>query len=208
MRVAILGVLSLVAVEASADSSLPPQKGFWNVLVKAEHKWTLRRRDPEPGAPAPTIVVETYDARKIGAADVARLRWTHVRGKKQRVDIGNSADGRYTQLAVTPSGLYLLTADMDDAKIAEALKRRPSRSDPPKPYKASNANDGRFLKIVGNGGESVVCMGQGPVEPEEGCVQDPDECYGEVCFSAAKGPVSLTGNWSPDRGEYAQPGYE
>lgn len=163
-------------------------KGFWRVLVKPNAKWVLRETiDDAAGKPSTnTITVETYDVRKVAAADVARLRWTLKDGENIS-DIG----GQYTQLAVTPAGLYILTAEMDDAKIATRLKDIPSRSDPPKAYVGTKQNHGRYLRVEDTGN---VCMGEG-AEPGAGDCED--VCEGYVCISPTDGIVGLFGNWAP-----------
>lgn len=172
-----------------------PYRGFWQVLVAAKKKWTLNASKDTTGEYARArLVVETYDVRKVGDADVARLRWTLFWGagkKQEKRDVGNSAEGRYTQLAVTRDGLYVLSHDMDDDKIKEALKKKPSRSDPPKEYKGTKQNDGRFLRFDGT---TIACMG---FEPLPGAGDCPDLCEGEVCFSRDDGVVSVDGKWSP-----------
>jgi hypothetical protein len=106
--------------------------------VTPKAKWVLH--DFEEGQDD-SVPVETYDVRKVGAADVARLRWRNG-------DEDISEGGGYpSQVAVTEAGLYLLQASQDDAAVAEALKKKPSRSDPPKPYKGTKLNGGRYLRI-------------------------------------------------------------
>jgi hypothetical protein len=196
----LLVFLVATSVHAQKPSPSPAPRGFWKVLVTPKAKWTLVDTIGEKKSPG-RIVVETYDVRKVGAADVARLRWTRIWGpaKDDREDYGSSGEGRYTQVAVTPAGLYILSADMDDAKIAEALKRKPSRSDPPKAYKSSKQNEGRYLRVEG---DDLVCMGYEPLPGAPDCA---DTCEGEACYSSTRGPVKLSGTWAPDMGIYAQP---
>lgn len=199
-------VFLLLCAAASASAQPKPSpapKGFWKVLVTPGARWTLVDTIDKSKKPA-KIIVETYDVRKVGAADVARLRWTRVwgPGTSDREDYGDSDSGRYTQVAITAAGLYILSADMDDAKIVEALKKKPSRSDPPKPYKGTKQNNGRYLHLDG---DDLVCMGY---EPLPGAPDCEDTCFGEACFSSKNGPVKLAGTWAPDMGIYAQPGYQ
>jgi hypothetical protein len=189
--VVVLGVIAGGAVRAEKKA---PAKGFWNVLVKAGSKWVLHETI---GDKSSTITVETYDVRQVAGADVARLRWTLGSGRDKR-DVGDSAAGRFTQLAVTPRGLYLMDADMDDAKVTAALAKPPSRSDPPKAYKGTKQNHGRYLFIDD---ENTVCMGEGP-EPGDG--DCPDTCDGTLCISRTAGVVKLMGNWAPGVTIYAQ----
>lgn len=172
-----------------------PGRGFWRVLVKPGAKWMLRDTIAEQSHETPrTLTVETYDVRKIGKADVARVRWTLSTvggGDPDPEALRDTQAGAITQFAVTDEGLYTLWAGMDDAKVAEALKGKPSRSDPPKPYEATKLNEGRYLTVADDG---TVCMGQGP-KPGAGPCED--TCDGQVCISATKGIVELSGNWSP-----------
>ena len=192
-------VACTVAFVAHADADTkkrvkPPEtktaaaKGFWKVLVKPNAKWVLRETAGEAAGKnnANTITVETYDVRKVAGADVARLRWT-LNGGEDMSGIG----GQYTQLGVTSAGLYILTAEMDDAKIATRLKDKPSRSDPPKAYMGTKQNHGRYLRVEDNGN---VCMGEG-AEPGAGACED--VCEGYLCISPTDGIVGLFGNWAP-----------
>jgi hypothetical protein len=202
----LFAVLLIASSSVRADEPKPAaaaaNKGFWRVLVKPNAKWILRDKIGDKGKNADTITVETYDVRKVGAADVARLRWTLKSGKDSR-EVGSSDEGRYTQVAVTDAGLYILSADMDDAQIAEALKKKPSRSDPPKPYKGSKQNEGRYLETSTGVKGALVCMGYAPITDHE-CE---DTCFGEVCISPTAGVVKLGGNWAPGVGIFAQDGY-
>lgn len=182
----------------AAKTEPQPGKGFWKVLVQPHAKWTLymfgeiepaRDSDHHP----PPITIETYDVRKVGDADVARLRWRQ--GDSTESALAFTHAPRLDQFAVTPAGLYLLNADMDDAQIAEALQGKPSRSDPPKPYKGTKLNEGRYLEIR----DGMVCLGQGPTPDAPDCE---DTCDGDVCISATDGIVRLEGNWAPDMFDY------
>ena len=131
-------------------------------------------------------------------ADVARLRWTMVSGDgKYKSEAATSGSQTPTQVAVTDKGIYLLTADMDDAKVSKALKGKPSRSDPPKAYKGTKKNNGRFLTVSGD----VVCMGEEPLPDAGECA---DICEGEICYSATDGVISMTGTLAPDHYNWEQ----
>ena len=158
-------------------------------------RWKLTDTVPESGQPARKIIIETRDVRSIGTATVARLRWTLVRGA-EKSDIGDSAAGRYTQVAVTAAGIYLLDADQDDAAVLAALGRKPSRSNPPKPYKGTKQNEGRYLNIKDGG--ATICMGIEPLPDARDC---PDTCEAELCISPA-GVSSLSGFWAPENSDY------
>jgi len=174
--------------KAKANDDAQPAKGFWKVLVKKGAKWTLKETI---GDSRRTLTIETYDVRKIGTADVARLRWTLIGTDGKKTDAGDTESGRYTQLAVTPEGLYILYAEQDDARVAQMLKGKPSRSDPPKAYSGTKQNHGRYLMVRS---ADYICMGQGP-EPDAG--ECPDTCDGTLCISATDGPAELLGNWAP-----------
>lgn len=190
-------LISVIALPPAGADSKKPGKGFWRILVKPHATWVLHETIKDEDKR--TIKVETYDVRKVAGADVARLRWTLTSGKDSS-DIGSTDEGRYTQVAVTQAGLYLLTQDMDDAKVADALKNKPSRSDPPKPYDGTKRNEGRYLHIRGN---DLVCLGEGPRPGDGDC---PDTCFGEVCISGSAGVVELSGNWAPGVSAFAQDG--
>lgn len=192
------GILLLLVAPLVRADDVKLGKGTWDVLVQAKKKWVLRET---VGDDKGTITVETYDVRKVGEAQVARLRWTLQHGKGKPTDVGDSDSGRYTQLAVTTAGLYLLSADMDDAKVAAALQKKPSRSDPPKPYEGTARNEGRYLHVEPG---PVVCLGQGP-KPGDGECED--TCFGEVCISPKDGVVGLSGNWAPDVSMFSAKGY-
>jgi hypothetical protein len=172
--------------------ALPPNPalfaaGFWKPLVVAGARWELT--DPMKRG---TVVVETYDARKVGTADVARLRWTYTDSTGQKRDVGDSNKGRYTQLAVTVAGLYLLDADQNDASVADSLTKKPSRSDPPRAYAGSAKNEGRFLELIESPWGPVACMGTGPTTEVAKRAE-----LGLLCVSPKAGIVRLHGIWSP-----------
>lgn len=92
-----------------------------------------------------------------------------------------------TQVAVTRDGLYLLDGAMDDAAVA--LKKKPARSSPPRAYKGTKQNGGRYLKVRG----AEVCMGWAKLPGNGDCE---DVCEIEVCLPAA-GVTSITGFDAP-----------
>jgi len=193
-----------VAVTTPSNTKQLPGKGFWRILVQPGKKWVLKDTIAETlHERVDTLTVEPYGIHKVGNADVAHLRWT------LNADGGDSSDhhalagthaGLLNQVAVTDAGLYLLPDDADDARIAEALKAKPSRSDPPKPYKPTRLNEGRFLTIDGD----IVCMGQGPAPGDPACE---DTCEGQVCISASDGVVILDGTWTPGVTHFAADNY-
>lgn len=210
--IGILAVAVALATSASAGKKTRPArkpstktaaaKGFYKILVKPNAKWVLHETLSDDGKPSQRIItVETYDVRKVGDANVARLRWTLSDGKDKQ-DVGASDAGKYTQVAVTAAGLYILSADMDDAKVAARLKDKPSRSDPPKAYSGTKQNQGRYLFVTDSG---LVCLGEGPLPDAGPC---DDTCDATMCLSATEGVVKLDGNWAPGVSIFAQKGYE
>lgn len=187
-RLPIVCLVLLVGLTAHAEDK-KPGKGFWKILVKPKAAWVLHNTMADDAAgKAAKVTIETYDVRKVAGADVARLRWTHTHGIETQ-DIGGGVL-MPTQVAVTAAGLYLLSAADDDAKITAALKKKPSRSDPPKPYAGTKQNQGRYLHVL----DDMVCMGEGPTPDAGECA---DVCDAQVCFSATDGVVSMMGLAAP-----------
>jgi len=191
---------ALCCAVAGADKA--PARGFWRVLVQPGAKWVLQPHAEERmTVPSEKLTIETYDVRKIGDADVARLRWTAVDGKdSQPYDDG--ADDLITQVAVTEKGVYLLRAEMDDAAVTAALARAPSRSDPPKAYKGTKRNKGRYLRIAELG---IVCMGWSHIQGDGECEE---RCEGEVCIAPTDGIVSIDGTYAPQDSWYLSKQYQ
>jgi hypothetical protein len=178
----------------------PPTSGFWLILVKPGARWVLKNTDAESRRDRQQIVVETYDVRSVGTARVGRLRWTHTyRGGKS--PLNQCGFGCPTRVAVTAAGLYFLGDDASDAQILDAIKRPPDRSEPPRPYRATKQNHGRYLRFEGED----LCMGW---EALPGAGPCEDTCFGEVCISSTAGIVQISGTWAPDYAFFAQPGHE
>ncbi len=177
-----------------AKKKVVPGKEFWKILVKPGAKWVLRDSDDKSGKEQ--IVVETYDQRKVGDADVARIRWTHIKPDGTKEDIGATESGKPTQVAVTAKGLFLLNKENDDTKVAERLKGKPSRSSPPKSYKGTKTNQGRYLTI---NDEGIVCMGEAPTDENFQCE---DVCDAWICISPTDGVTELAHNWAPGQRQF------
>lgn len=191
----------VTAGPVSPPAAKPPTSGFWLVLVRDNTRWVLRDTLGEGDAPnRDKIVVETFDVRNLGAARVGRLRWTHVAGKEENA-LDQCGFGCPKRVAVTASGLYFLDEDASDAQILDAIKRPPDRSQPPRPYRATKRNQGRYLRFDGQ----RLCMGE---EPLPGAGDCEDTCVAEVCISGRDGVVQLSGTWAPGFSIFAQPGYE
>jgi len=122
----VVAVVTLLGASSVSADKKKPGKGFYKVLVTPNAKWELKNVISHDGK-SDKIIVETYDVRKVGTADVARIRWSlSYEGEKSALVNG---DDLPTQVAVTNKGLYLLNATDDDAKIAQALATtKPSRS--------------------------------------------------------------------------------
>jgi hypothetical protein len=189
-----------ITASKPSNAKPPPAKGFWKILVTPRQKWVLKDTIAESVHEAPVILtVEPVGIHQVGSATVAHLNWTLDDGNDHRALAGTHA-GLLNQVAVTDAGLYLLPDDADDARITEILKGKPSRSDPPKPYKPTKLNEGRFLTIDGD----IVCMGQGPAPGDPECE---DTCEGQVCISATDGVVILDGTWTPGVTHFAADKY-
>ncbi len=198
----VVAVLCAAVAVAGADKGPAPAKGFWKVLVQPGARWVLAPHAEERGnTPSEKITIETYDVRRVGDGDVARLRWTAVDGKDAQ-PYNDGADNLITQVAVTEKGLYLLRADMDDAAVTEALAKAPARSDPPKAYKGTKRNQGRYLRVAELG---IVCMGWSHVEGDGECEE---RCEGEVCIAPTDGIVSLDGTYVPQDSYYLSAQYK
>ncbi len=197
-------VLAFAAAGALADAKKPktpkqkvvPGKEFWKILVKPNAKWVLKDSDEKTGKES--IIIETYDVRKVGDADVARIRWTYIAVDGTKQDIGATESGKPTQVAVTAKGLFLLNKENDDAKVAERLKGKPSRSSPPKGYGGTKKNQGRYLAI---NDEGIVCMGEAPTEKDFQCE---DVCDAWICISATAGITELAHRWAPGERQFDQ----
>ncbi len=200
---AALAIVTLASVSgAETAKTTAPAKGFWKVLVTPGAKWVLEPHSEEGmETPSEKITIETYDVRRIGDSDVARLRWTATTGK-QSEPYNDGADSLLTQVAVTEKGVYLLRADMDDAAVTAALLKAPSRSDPPKAYKGTKTNRGRYLRIAELG---IVCMGWSHVEGDGECEE---RCEGEMCISPTDGIISLDGTYVPQDSYYLSKRYQ
>ncbi len=198
MRALVL-LLLLLASTAMAEKKVAAPKDFWRLFVRPHKPWVLRLKTDKYDDNN-KITVESYDIRKVGAADVARLRWTHKKGADSDGYVLDADDCKWTQVAVTDAGMYLFTAEDDDAKILAALAGKPNRSSPPKPYKATKTNGGRTLKVTDDNGEAMVCWGWETVG-ETDC---DDLCFGNICATASKGVVFLEGRCAPDWFPYSR----
>ncbi len=175
--------------------------GIWRVLVTPGAKWVLHNTFVDEGAARPTLTVETTDVRKVGNADVARLRWTHAHADGSEPYSG----GVPGQVAVTPAGVWFLDGDLDDKGIAAELAKPPSQPDPPVTIDEQSREDGVYVHTWARGPEPIVCVGEGPA-PDAGDCED--VCFGEMCVGPQGGVVSVSGTWAPGYETYEQDGYK
>jgi hypothetical protein len=184
----VLACAVVMAFAPAAADPARPAKGFWRALVQPGARWVLH--DKLPGS-RDALAIETYDVRKVGGAEIARLRWTFDDGTRHR-DVGpTAAGGGFRQLAVSAAGLYLLPADLDGARLAAALRGAPTHADPPATVDATAQTHNRYLHVADGG---LACFGEAP--PDAGCDGEYGSCDGELCV-AGDGIVSVSGRWAP-----------
>jgi len=201
----VAGVLGWARAEAPRPNDAAgasPEPGFWSILVKPNAKWILKDTTSKAkDKDRDKVVVETHDVRTVGSARVARLTWTHVT-RDDRSPLDQCGFGCPRRVAVTSAGVYFLDEDASDAQILKRVQRSPDRSEPPRPYKGTKKNQGRYLTFDG----ARACIGEGPIPGEASDCED--TCFAEVCVSAKDGVVELSGTWAPDYGIFAQDGVE
>jgi hypothetical protein len=194
---ALLPLLLLVASAADAAPRKKPAaatpagvvkeakaSSVWEPLVVANARFVLHGGEGESAR----IIVESYDVRTVKGAKVARLRWVVEEGGA-RSPMGNSLP---TQIAVTKKGAWLLTDRLDDKAVGEALRGKPTFTDPPR---AGHSDDGYVRKD----GEAV-CVGIG-TPPETPCPAG--VCHAEYCLEPGVGLTSMSGNYTPSAGKFA-----
>jgi hypothetical protein len=196
---------------AHADKPKKPhvEPGVWASLVQPGATWTLPGKGiAEDPRVAGTITIETYDVRKVGGADVARLRWTLADGTS-KTDVAEG-EGRPTQVAVTRRGVWFLSASDDDQAIAKALAKKPTYADP---VVTSRRKDGTFVEIDDGGKRAMVCVGKQP-HVREGCEDlggarrwHGPGCEASLCVST-DGIVVLDGSYAPGGFWYIAAGYD
>jgi hypothetical protein len=186
---------------ADSTTHVGSTAGIWRVLVTPGAKWVLYNTFVEQKDARPTLTVETGDVRKVGAADVARLKWTWA---------GLGASDEHTvgvpgQVAVTQAGVWLLDGELDDKGVAAELAKPPSQPNPPVKIDEQTREDGVYVHMWAKGDEPIVCVGEGPVPGADECE---DVCFGEMCVGAKGGIVSVSGTWAPNFETYEQDGYK
>ena len=212
MRPTIL--LAAVALTAAAgvahagkakEPHLDP--GVWASLVKPGATWTLAGQGPAQYAPHGSLTVTNYDVRKVGDADVARLRWT-LEERTSKTDLPEG-EGRPFQVAVTKRGVWFLSASDDDKAIAKALKKKPTYADPVVPTKRK---DGSYVEILDGGKSAMVCVGkEAHVRPRCDDTGGARRWHGLGCWAwlcvSPDGVVSLGGSYADDPYGYSAAGY-
>jgi hypothetical protein len=191
----LLSIAMLAAAPAGAGAkekdkpkpavAAPSATSVWEPLVAPGARFVL-----VDGGASARIVVESYDARVVHGAKVARLRWL-VEDGGARSPMGNSLP---TQIAVSKKGAWLLTERLDDDAITKALKGKPTFADPPRPIE----NDDGYVRKQGGS----VCIGIG-TPPGKPCPAG--VCHAEYCLAPGVGLTAVSGNYTPSAGAYLAP---
>ncbi|HVK66812.1 MAG TPA: hypothetical protein VM694_20145 [Polyangium sp.] len=141
------------------------------------------------------------DVRKVGKADVARLKYTLGRNSSAHEA---PDDVLPKQVAITDQGVWFLPADADDAAITAALRKPPTHAAKPKTFEPTQENGYTFVREAKTSGGPIVCTGHA-IPPAQGTCGD--KCNARVCFSASNGVVIVEGTVAPASGAYAQNGF-
>jgi hypothetical protein len=183
--------------------AMPPEDGgSWRALVSPRACWTLTNFKGGKANAADTVVIETYDARRVGDGDVAKLRYTRATSEGESDLNGNEL--LPAQVAVTDKGVYFFDRRADDGAIGQAMKKAPTHAEPPKPMDPDKKTGWKFLRVKNTPHGEVVCIGQELPKSEAKCG---DACDGTVCVSAKAGIVVLEGTASPTGDVFVREGY-
>jgi hypothetical protein len=137
------------------------------------------------------ISVESYDVRTVGAAKVARLRWTLVQN-----GVGEPLGGDLpTQLALGKKGVWAFSDRLGDKEIAKELKKKPTWTDPPA---IGTRKDGTYVRKDGE----AICFGQGTAPGTAKCN---DVCHAEFCLAPERGVVAIGGLYTPNSAQFVAP---
>jgi len=157
-------------------------KGLWRSLVKPGGKWTLplvsKLMDYEMETAPEQITIQVVDVRKVGGADVVRLRWSSARGKRVGEEVGENYIPH--QIAVSEKGVFTFGEEDSDATILAALKKKPSFTEPPKLENAYDREDGRFV-FAPAARPGSACFGWGATDST--CGANP--CCSWLCLDAS-----------------------
>jgi hypothetical protein len=161
--------------------------------VRAGARWTLT------DGGAARVEVRTFDVRRVGDADVARVSWTTVPAD---VDPSWSADeaGLPTQLAVSSRGVWFLRASQDDAAVARAIAGAPTWPALPE-ERGATADDIRFARFVERSTGRTLCVGDDEVVRHP-AVEGGGDGWGDLCVAPGVGLVGLEGNRAPNLGSF------
>jgi hypothetical protein len=179
-----------VATPTSGPSPLDP-------LLRDGGRWVLQRELAEtyPGS-ARTLILETDGLGTIAGARVVRLRWS-VAGVEasdgRSVDASSRAATELPLpglLATSAAGIWLLPGGLSDAAVEAALAEPPHWTAPATPRSADRT--GRYLAARG---DDVICLG----------AELPEGEFEELCASARRGLVSVTGRWAGESKSFALP---
>jgi hypothetical protein len=174
---------------------------FWHILAQPGGCWTLL---PTDGDPERTLVIEAYDARMVGDADVARLRLWYNSDQGPTNDFGD-ADHWPRQVAVTKKGIWFLDVKADDQAIGRALHKAPTHVDAPRPMEPAKANNWQWIRKAKTAKGEVLCYGHETPRDTGKCE---DTCDGMICVSRTGGFVVAEGTSAPFFGTFRQKGWD
>lgn len=174
---------------------------FWHILAQPGGCWTLV---PVDGEPARTLVIEAYDARMVGDADVARLRLTYNAEQGPTGEFGDQ-DHWPRQVAVTKKGVWFLDVKADDQAVGRALQKAPTYVDAPRPVEPTKANNWQWIRKAKTAKGDVLCFGH---EVPRGTGQCEDTCDGMICVARTGGFVVAEGTSAPWFGTFRQKGWD
>jgi hypothetical protein len=174
----------------------PLDEPFWHVLAQPGSCWSIV---PAEGDPARDIVIEAYDARRVGDADVARLRVTY-NGPSGPEDL-SERDPWPQQVAVGAKGVWFVPKKADDKAIDAAMSKPATHLLTPRPAEPAKANKWRFLRKGTSPKGEVACIGY--EIPKGECTE---ACMASVCVSHTGGIVLAEGAATPTGGAFAQRG--
>lgn len=174
----------------------------WGPLVRLGACWTLVKHVQGTPDWDDKLLVQTYDVRKVGAVDVARLKYTLGRNSSPHQPSG---DVLPKQVAVTAKGVWFLAGDADDAAITAALLKPPTHAARPKKVEPTPENGYTFVREAKTSGGPIVCVGQ---EISPSLRKCEGTCNATVCFSASHGVVLVEGTPAPALGTFVQNGFQ
>jgi len=180
----------------------PTGESVWKALVTPGACWTLPNvKDGKPSTDD-VIIVENYDARRVGDAEVAKLRFTRVSpGNEEIVSDREHLPG---QIAVTKAGVWFFDRKLDDQTIGREMKKPPTYAERPRDLAPSKAGKWQFVRQTKTAKGPIACIGHEQPRADGGCE---DTCAGMVCFSSTAGVVLLDGTASPNLERFTQSGW-